>query len=385
MDTGKAHCDISPSSLPARSVCPCHEAAAGGADADSGTRSHAALAALLTGAEIPDGVTDDERARAEWGAKTIAIIRDDTAPGAEIHSETRAECYRCPPLFSFAAFAALVDRFGTVDAWWTCGNDLFIADYKTYANADGEKSYLPQGKMYAALLATNMEPAPTRATFYTVAAGSRGVVADSFPIAEAADEVAEIIRRVEVVRGLFKSGEEARAKCARPSSWCNTCAHAKDCPALSVAVAEYSGEVAAAPRSLAFQMALIPAVESRIKAIKAEVKERLTKGERVFDEGTGAEYGLAEKRAPAKLADLRGLVEALTIYGVKPDDIAAAVSITQSAIKSLMTQADEAAGRKVKAKDRDAVYLPYFTPGATVQYVKRIDTTKTKAITNNKE
>ena len=42
-----AHCRIGPSSLPARAVCPCHDPAPGGADAQSGTRSHKVVEANI--------------------------------------------------------------------------------------------------------------------------------------------------------------------------------------------------------------------------------------------------------------------------------------------------------------------------------------------------
>ena len=49
-----AHCKIGPSTLPARAVCPCHESAPGGADAQSGTRSHKVVEANIHG-EIDGG------------------------------------------------------------------------------------------------------------------------------------------------------------------------------------------------------------------------------------------------------------------------------------------------------------------------------------------
>ncbi len=397
-----AHCKIGPSTLPARAVCPCHESAPGDASAQSGTRSHKVVEAniantqsctppepdLMGVTESPEmmgitpadnylpGTTDDEIGRGVWGANTIKRLRDETAPGEYIHTETRVK-FRADYTFvdDPAARAVLARKFGTVDAYWKNeeGDVLYIADYKTYANASDEKSYIPQGMMYAALLKSGLAPAAERVVFYVVAGGDRSVARYDFTIGEALAVTVETIRRVEAVQpgGLFASGEEARTKCGKPSAWCKTCAHAASCPAISRAVTMVSGG-GILQKPLAVRMAVVPVLESFVKGVKAEVKARLDAGERVYDEASGIEYALAERKGRAKLADLRGLAEAVIDYGVKPDDFAAAVSVSKTAVDALLKAADDAVGRKVKKADREAVYVRYFTEPGMEKYVKRI-------------
>lgn len=394
-----AHCRIGPSSLPARAVCPCHESAPGGADAQSGTRSHKVVEANISNGQScvpPDpnclgvtespemmgikpadnylpGTTEDEIARGVWGANTIMRLRDETAPGAYIYTETRAK-YIEETSDVHDVRAAFRGKFGTVDTFWESADceTLFIADYKTYANADSEKSYLPQGKYYAALLKSMRKPYK-RAAFFVVAAGDHTVARYDFALAEAVADTAATIRRVEAVlqSGLFRDGEDARAKCGKPSAWCKTCAHAATCPAISRAVALVNGG-GILTKPLALRMAIVPILESFVKCVKAEVKATLDAGKRVFDEASGIEYGYAERRGKAKLADLRGLAEAAIGYGVKPEDFAAAVSVSKTAVDGLLKAVEEREGRKVKKAEREEVYVKYFTEPGMEKYIKRI-------------
>ena len=372
-----AHCRIGPSSLPARAVCPCHESAPGGADAQSGTRSHKVVEANICGAQggptpsdgyLP-GTTEEEIGRGVWGARMVLELCAETAPGAKVQTETRTEYRGGNPAFA--------GKFGTVDAFWRSadGKALYIADYKTYASADGEKSYLPQGMMYAVLLDSG-EPLcgkAERAEFFVVAAGNRAVARYSFTLAEARATCEAIISRVEAVANAERlgMGDEARTKCGKPSAWCRTCAHAAACPAISRAVTLVSGG-GILQKPLAVRMAIIPVLESFAKRVKAEVKAILDKGGRVYDEASGIEYGYAERRGRARLADLRGLAEAVISYGVKPDDFAAAVSVSKTAMDGLLKAVDDANGSKVKKADREAVYRPYLTEPDTERYIKRI-------------
>lgn len=396
-----AHCRIGPSSLPARAVCPCHDPAPGGADAQSGTRSHKVVEANIGNGQScvppdPDcmgvtespemmgikpadnylpGTTEDEIARGVWGANTIMRLRDETAPGAYIYTETRAKFADTISEFSEKERDTLRGKFGTVDVYWKSKDDatLFIADYKTYANADSEKCYKPQGMMYAALLKSEKAPAATAVVFFVVAAGDRTVARYDFDMDRAIGETVSTIRRVAAIQAgeVFTTGEEARTKCGKPSAWCKTCAHAATCPAISRAVALVnSGGILTKP--LALRMAIVPILESFVKCVKAEVKATLDKGGRVFDEASGIEYGYAERRGKAKLADLRGLAEAAISYGVKPEDFAAAVSVSKTAVDGLLKAAEEREGRKVKKAEREEVYVKYFTEPGMEKYIKRI-------------
>ena len=396
-----AHCKIGPSTLPARVICPCHESAPGGADAQSGTRSHKVVEAniancqscvapnpgLLGVTESPEmmgvkpadnylpGTTEDEIGRGIWGANTIKRLRDETAPGAYIHTETRVEFADALSEFSEKERDALCGKFGTVDAYWLSqdGATLYVADYKTYATADGEKCYKPQGMMYAALLKSGEARSATAVVFFVVAGGDHTVARYDFDMEAAIGHTVETIRRVAAIQSgeVFATGEEARAKCGKPSAWCKTCAHAATCPAISRAVTLVSGG-GILEKPLAVRMAVVPVLESFVKRVKAEVKAALDDGQRVWDEKSGIEYAYAERKARAKLADLRGLAEAVISHGVKADDFAAAVSISKTAVDGLLKAVDEANGRKVKKADREAVYTPYFTEPGFEKYVKRI-------------
>jgi hypothetical protein len=313
---------------------------------------------------LPD-TTDDEIGRGVWGANTIKRLRDETAPGAYIHTEARAEYNGSHPMFE--------GNFGKVDAYWRSqdGTTIYIADYKTYANADSEKSYLPQGMMYAVLLVDG-RLAAYRAVFFVVAGGDHTVARYEFSLPEARATCAAIIERVKAAQGaLFVDGDEARTKCGKPSAWCKTCAHAATCPAISRAVAIVEGG-GIMTKPLAVRMAVVPVLESFVKSVKAEVKAALDAGERVYDAASGIEYAFAERKGNAKLADLRGLAESVIVYGVKADDFAAAVSISKTAVDGLLKAVDERENRKVKKADREAVYVRYFTEPGMEKYVKRI-------------
>lgn len=378
-----AHCKIGPSTLPARAVCPCHESAPGGADAQSGTRSHkvveANIANEMMGVKPADnylpGTTDDEIGRGVWGANTIKRLRDETAPGAYIHTETRVEFDDELPEFSEQERDALRGKFGTVDAYWLSqdGATLYVADYKTYATADGEKCYKPQGMMYAVLLKSGEARGATTVVFFVVAGGDRTVARYEFDMELAIAATVDTIRRVAAIQSgeVFETGEEARMKCGKPSAWCKTCAHAATCPAISRAVAIVEGG-GIMTKPLAVRMAVVPVLESFVKSVKAEVKAALDAGERVYDAASGIEYAYAERKGRAKLADLRGLAESVIVYGVKPDDFAAAVSVSKTAVDGLLKAVDERENRKVKKADREAVYVRYFTEPGMERYVKRI-------------
>ena len=396
-----AHCKIGPSTLPARAVCPCHESAPCGADAQSGTRSHKVVEANIANDQsctppdpdvmgvtefpemmgmkpadnyLPD-TTDDEIGRGVWGANTIKRLRDETAPGAYIYTETRVKFVDALSEFSEKERETLRGKFGTVDAYWKSqdGATLFIADYKTYANADSEKCYKPQGMMYAALLRSEKAQNATTVVFFVVAGGDRTVARYDFGMEVAIGNTVKTIRRVAAIQSgeVFATEEEARTKCGKPSAWCKTCAHAATCPAISRAVTIVeSGGILQKP--LAVRMAVVPVLESFVKSVKAEVKAVLDAGQRVYDEQSGIEYGYAERRGRAKLANLRGLAESVIVYGVKADDFAAAVSISKTAVDGLLKAVDDANGRKVKKADREAVYLRYFTEPGMEKYIKRI-------------
>ena len=375
-----AHCAIGPSTLPARAICPCHESAPGGADADSGTRSHKVVESHLDGIGDPaeyylPGTTEDEISRGIWGANTIRRLRDETVPGEYIYTEQRVNFNEKRVAFDFSDKATLLGKFGTVDACWLdeANRTLYIADYKTYAVGDSEKNYCPQGMAYAALLHSTGAQFADRAVFYVVAAGDRTVARYEFSMAEAIAETVATIRRVEAVRegGLFQDGEEARTKCGKPSSWCKTCKHSATCPAISRAVEVVSGG-GILQHPLAVRMAIVPVLESFIKGVKAEVRATLDGGGRVFDVKSGIEYALASRHGRSKLKDLRGLAEAVVGYGVAPDEFAAAVNISKTAVEGLMKAADEREGRKVKKADREAIYVGYFSEPPLERYVKRI-------------
>ena len=227
--------------------------------------------------------------------------------------------------------------------------------------------------MYAALLKSEKAKTANAVVFFVVAGGDRTVARYDFDMEAAIGHTVETIRRVAAIQSgeVFATGEEARTKCGKPSAWCKTCAHAATCPAISRAVTLVScGGILEKP--LAVRMAVVPVLESFVKGVKSEVKAALDAGERVYDAASGIEYGYAERRGRAKLADLRGLAEATIGYGVKPNDFAAAVSISKTAVDGLLKAVDEAAGRKVKKADREAVYTPYFTEPGMEKYVKRI-------------
>jgi len=395
---GAAHCAIGPSTLPARAVCPCHDSAPGKADAQSGTRSHRVVErniqskqpstepGLFGPTETPEDMgvkpsdgymawtTEDEIGRGEWGARAIMALRDETAPGAYIYTETRAKC----GYDDEEADAAFRGKYGTVDAYWESadGRTIYVADYKTYATASDEKSYLPQGMFYAVLLdcvARMSGKAYQGAEFFVVAAGDRSVSKFAFSLDCARERTRDVIRRVEAIKGsgLFATGDEARTKCGVPSAWCKTCAHAATCPAISRAVTMVSGG-GILQKPLAVRMAVVPVLDAFCKSVKAEVKAALEAGGRVYDEASGIEYALAERKGKSKLTDLRGLAESVIVYGVKPDDFAAAVTVSKTAVDGLLKAVDERENRKVKKVDREAVYARYFSEPGTERYVKRI-------------
>lgn len=397
-----AHCYFGPSSLPARAVCPCYVGDGGSAVAESGTRSHKVVEANLANrqsctppepglmgvTESPEmmgvspadeyapGTTEDEISRGTWGAKKIQELRDQTAPGAYIYTEKRVKFNPSCALFdNGTGIAELLGVFGTVDAHWIGdnGETLYIADYKTYSRSDGEKDYQPQGKAYAVLIASNCGMNIRRAVFFCVCAGDYSVSRYDFTIDAA---VGETVRTIQAARAalpgfLFATGDEAREKCGKPSVWCDHCKFANDCPAISraVEVVRNNGILA---KPLAVRMAVTPILEAFIKSTKEAVKIELDAGRRVWDAESGIEYAYSERKANAKLADIKGLATAVVGYGVDPAAFAEIVKCSKTAVDGLLKAVDEAAGRKVKKAEREAIYTPYYKDAGFNRYVKRI-------------
>ena len=368
--TAVPHAPFGPSTLPPRAVCPCYDGEASGEDANAGTRSHKVLSNLLTGggAEMI-GTTDDERARARWAALTIRSLRDATAPGAEIHSETFVEYGGRNHNF--------IGLYGTVDAWWTDGDgEIYVCDYKTYADANGEKDYSPQGMSYAVLLASNpgMVGNATSATFWTVCGGTRETRRDRFTIVEAEGVVSRVLRKSVAVRpavGLFDSLREAMMVCARPSAWCDHCAHRGECPAIgkTVALVQTGGILT---RPLAVRMAACTVLESFVRSVKAEVKAVLDAGGRVFDPESGVEYGYGERAANSTCKDIFALSRALAQRGMTARDFDEVVSVSKSKLTAKLAEVDERAGCESTPKERGAFIRPFFESKGTVKTLKRL-------------
>lgn len=375
-----AHCEISPSTLPARSVCPCHDSGEGDAVADSGTRSHKVVetAIQLGGDEDKvretlktyEGLTDDEISRGVWGAAQILAIHAQTEAAAEVHTESRVD-YRASTCFTLDTNAAMLGKFGTVDAWWEGANALYICDYKTYAVAMSEKDYTPQGMGYALLVASNTMRNYDRVYFNVICAGDRQIHGVSFTLDEAAAVVTPIIRRVEMLKngGLFADGEEARRVCARPSAWCKTCAHAMGCAAIANAVSTVANDQCRTMDiPLARRMVQVPILEEYCKRVKDAVRELLQNGEQVRDDEAGVAYTLKDRLGVARLNDLRGLADALAAHGVSMDDFAAVCSVSKSAVDRLLAAANEA----MPKKERELIYKHFFTAGKVQQVLTQV-------------
>ncbi len=375
-----AHCEISPSTLPARSVCPCHDSGEGDAIADSGTRSHKVVetAIQLGGDEDKvrealkdcEGLTDDEIARGVWGAAQILAIHNQTEAAAEIHTESRVD-YLTSTAFSLETNAAMRGKFGTVDAWWEGANTLYICDYKTYANAMSEKDYTPQGMGYALLIASRTERHYDRVYFNVICAGDRNIHGVSFTLEDAADVVTPLIQRVQAVKysGLFADGDAARRTCARPSAWCKTCAHAMGCAAIANAVSNVANDQCRTMDiPLARRMVQVPILEEYCKRVKDAVRELLQGGEQVRDDEAGVAYILKDRLGAARLNDLRGLAEALATNGVSMDDFAAVCSVSKSAVDRLLA----AANTEMPKKERELIYKGFFTAGKVQQVLTQV-------------
>ncbi len=367
------HAPFGPSTLPPRAVCPCYDGEDASEDANAGTRSHKVLSNILSGggAEMP-GTTDDERARAKWAALTIRGLRDKTAPGAEIHSETLVEYGGLNYDF--------LGLFGTVDAWWTDEDgEIYVCDYKTFADANGEKDYGPQGMAYAVLLASNpaMVGNATSATFWAVCGGTRGTRStrrDRFTIVEAEGVVAKILRRSVAVRpgvGLFADMGEAMAKCAKPSAWCDHCAHCGECGAVAKTVALVQNKgILTCP--LAVRMDVCTVLEKFIKTVKEEVKATLDAGGRVFDPASGIEYAYGERAAKTACKDLFALSRALAQRGMTPTDFQEIVTVSKSRLIEKLAEVDERAGCDSTPEERKEFIKPFFESKGKVKFVKRI-------------
>lgn len=370
-----AHCEISPSSFPARSICPCFDSGDGDASAASGTRSHKVVETMIycggdedaarkqTGEHaFLEGTTEDEIARGVWGARQILAIYEETKGETEIITEKRVQ-YITSSTNDAKTVAALQGKFGTIDAYWTsigC-RDLFICDYKTYASAIGEKDYTLQGMAYALMLCSQLSQPYEHVFFNVICAGDHQIKGVVFTMEEARNAVVPLIERIEMVKygGLFASDDAARNACGRPSLWCKNCAHAGYCTAIRNAVSTVSNDTGAVYIPLAKRMLLVPMLEVYCKRVKDAVKTALLHGERVRDNESGVEYVLKERRGQSKLTDLRGLAETLAVNNVRMDDFAAVCSVSKSAVDRLLAAAND----EMTAKQREEIYSPYFRSG----------------------
>ena len=308
------HHDLSPSSFPAWAVCPSFTGdPSPRADADEGTRQHAALEAHLGGKADPlADLGQDAREAVRWAVDYITL----TANGDKILPEQRV-AYTVPD--NFAPGGQLEVYFGTADAVviHPPGNAADLIDFKS--GAGGERSHREQLAGYALALFSMRKRLKT-VRCHVLYGRNRHVDSWSFTQADAAGIVLPIL--------------ETRQNPDRPAvacDYCGFCRHRSTCPALVEEVAlvapDHDELIAALREPAAITDPVIAGkaltVARHVATWADAVRKAATKLAK--DGATVPGYRLQERRGSRDVTDIN---EAFNRTGLSPEDFRAACKLS---------------------------------------------------------
>lgn len=350
-------------------LCPCATPTTGGggsADADSGTRSHAYLSWLILDGEGEpgiEGLTADERIRAEWAFDALVNIADST----EIHSEERVKILNTLPE---VGGTRLVGISGICDAWFLRDGILHVFDYKTYSM--GDTDYTAQIGGYALALASMMadEPDNVRAArLYTLNGGSRTV--------DKSDEIeiAAIAERVKTIIDVHaEKGDDLELACC--NKFCKYCGRVNTCPAADRALSVVRSGSVFASLSLAKQMVIVKEVKSICERVEGEVKAELDRlvvaaggdvSRATLSDGDVA-WRYKERAGAGVLDDIAALAEAVAEKGVSPTELMKVCKVAKGAVSDKLLECNPG----MKASEAKKIIAPFYKPGKPSRVLERV-------------
>lgn len=353
-----AHHPLSMSNWPKWELCPC--ARSGGPateEAKSGTRSHSWLQYLIDfNAGLPtvrpEGVTADERARAEWAYGEISAIFGSYVP----QSEQRVTIHGHGELDGIS---------GTADAIGILPDCILVVDYKTYSTNACDLTAQPVG--YGIAVATSDPFAPKVIETVILHGGSREVERKTFTLDEAIERAHRIIRT--------HLDEAENTDTATPNHFCQYCPRLQTCPGADRALAVVKDDLTFARLSLAEQLVVAKQVKSICERVEKQVKSQLDKQLKAgldVDEavvsGGEVKWRYVLKPGNDKLSNIVGLVEKVAELGVDNGALMSLCNISKTSICDKLVEVN--AG--MSASEAKRIIKPYYQPGNPSKWLERI-------------
>lgn len=351
------HHPLSMSNWPKWEQCPC--AMSGGpesTEAQSGTRSHAYLAyrALQTlgiDAPAPEGVTADERNRAEWAlAEATAIFgsyRFDVEQKVTIHGHDELDGIS-----------------GTADLCAALPDRILVIDYKTYSVNSTDMTAQPEG--YALAIASTLPFPPEAVEVVILHGGSREVERKQTTL------TACIERAHRIITSHLDHADDI--KLAAPNHFCRYCGRLNSCPGADKAVATVQDESRFMSLPLAAQLVVAKQVKSiceRVEAsVKAELDRQIADGaavEEAIVEGAGVAWRYKLKPGKEKLADIVSLANEVSEHGIDSAGLMALAEIS----KTKLCEALHQRGNMTTASAKRLI-KPFYTAGTPQKWLERV-------------
>lgn len=325
-------------------------------EAESGTRSHSWLSYLVRSgngeyADTPEGVTADERSRAEWAYKQVKSIAEEL--GVKwLNSETTR---------TIKGLGVLDGIYGTSDIDAIAADRILVIDYKTYSQNTVDMTAQPEG--YALAIHSENPFAPHDVEVVIIHAGS-------YEVQRKRTTVEEILERATRIVGGHVSGGNP---C--PNTYCKYCANANSCPGVEKAIEVVKAESRFLALPLAQQLVIVKQVESICKRVEQSVKDELDKQieagkpiEQAEVSGGGVTWHYKLKNGSDKLSDICGLAGLAAEKGVDNAALMSICTVSKTAITDKLLSAN--AG--MKAAEAKRLIKPFYTPGKPSRQLERV-------------
>ncbi len=356
------HHPLSMSNWPAWEACPCKGVGGPSSDspeAQSGTRSHAWLKYLVDccvgdgAAAMPEGVTADERARAEWAfGEASAILGSYAAQG-----ETKVK---------IEGHGDLDGIEGTCDLSAVLPDRIVVIDYKTYSMHSCDLMAQPVG--YGVAIYTSGVWMPKLIEAVILHGGCREVERRTFTVEEALERAHAVIGN--------RLGHGDDFDYATPNHFCQYCPHVKGCPATDRSLALVQDEAKFPALPLAQQLVVAKQVRTICDRVEKEVKrqldEQIANGvapEEAAVSGGGVTWRYRLKPGPDSLADIVGLANEVAGRGIGTDGLMALANIPKTKLCDALVEANP--GMKVAEAKR--LVKPFYAPGKASKWLERAE------------
>ncbi len=351
------HHPLSMSNWPAWEVCPCKApGGAGSAESESGTRSHAWLKYLVDrrcgyAVEAPDGVTADERSRAEWAFDEASAIFGSY--GFEGEMRVRVDGH-----------GELHGIEGTCDISAVLPDRIVVIDYKTYSTRSCDLTAQPIG--YGIAIFSSEVFCPSVIEAVILHGGSREVERVTVNVEDA------LARAHRIVGGRLAHGDDLAF--AAPNHFCQYCPRLKECPATDRSLALVRDEAKFPALPLAQQLVVARQVRTICDRVEKEVRKRLD--EQIADgvapedaavSGGGVSWGYRLKPGAESLADVVGLANEVAAHGIDQRGLMSLVGIA----KTRLCDALVAANPGMKVAEAKRLVRPFYAPGKPSKWLER--------------